>query len=126
VARAADKAARLSTDLLMEASRQERLLLSSVDPGFRLYGPEYRGSARKPGAKTMPSANASDYSRLLCPRCRARPTVQSAVELRQGVEYLTLRCIACGLIYDAQAEAHKSSRAPSPGESRSSSRSQES
>jgi hypothetical protein len=38
-----------------------------------------------------------------CPRCRSRPTVQSAVTLRPGVEYLTLRCASCGLVYDAQA-----------------------
>jgi DNA-directed RNA polymerase subunit RPC12/RpoP len=38
-----------------------------------------------------------------CPRCRSRPTVQSAVALRPGVEYLTLRCASCGLVYDAQA-----------------------
>jgi rubredoxin len=37
-----------------------------------------------------------------CPRCRSRPTVQSAVELRPGVEYLTLRCTFCGHVYDAQ------------------------
>ena len=37
-----------------------------------------------------------------CPRCRSRPTVQSAIELRPGVEYLTLRCVSCGLLYDAQ------------------------
>jgi hypothetical protein len=28
--------------------------------------------------------------------------VQSAVELRPGVEYLTLRCTFCGHVYDAQ------------------------
>jgi hypothetical protein len=37
-----------------------------------------------------------------CPRCRSRPTVQSVVALRPGVEYLTLRCASCGLVYDAQ------------------------
>jgi transcription elongation factor Elf1 len=40
---------------------------------------------------------------LRCPRCRARSAVQSAVELRPGVQYLTLRCISCGLVFDAQA-----------------------
>lgn len=40
-----------------------------------------------------------------CPRCRARATVQNAVELRPGVNYLTLRCIACGLVFDAQTGA---------------------
>jgi hypothetical protein len=28
--------------------------------------------------------------------------VQSAIELRPGVEFLTLRCVSCGLVYDAQ------------------------
>lgn len=37
-----------------------------------------------------------------CPRCRSRPNVQSAIELRPGVEYLTVRCASCGLVYDAQ------------------------
>jgi rubredoxin len=37
-----------------------------------------------------------------CPRCRSRSTVQSAIELRPGVEYLTLRCACCGLLYDGQ------------------------
>ena len=37
-----------------------------------------------------------------CPRCRSRPTVHSAIELRPGVEHLTLRCTSCGLVYDAQ------------------------
>jgi transcription elongation factor Elf1 len=37
-----------------------------------------------------------------CPRCRSQPTVQSAIELRPGVEYVTLRCTSCGLLYDAQ------------------------
>jgi transcription elongation factor Elf1 len=45
---------------------------------------------------------STTVSGLRCPRCRARSTVQSAVELRPGVKYLTLRCIICGLVYDAQ------------------------
>lgn len=40
-----------------------------------------------------------------CPRCRSRPTVQDVTELRRGVEYLTLRCAACGLVYHAQVES---------------------
>jgi DNA-directed RNA polymerase subunit M/transcription elongation factor TFIIS len=37
-----------------------------------------------------------------CPKCRARPAVQNAVQMRSGFEYLTLRCTSCGLVYDAQ------------------------
>ena len=40
--------------------------------------------------------------RLRCPRCQSRPAVQNAIELRPGVQYLTLRCISCGLVYDSQ------------------------
>jgi hypothetical protein len=43
-----------------------------------------------------------DLSGTRCSRCRSRATVQSAIELRPGVEYLTLRCISCGIVYDAQ------------------------
>jgi len=43
--------------------------------------------------------------RMRCPRCSARPAVQNAVELRPGIEYLTLRCISCGLVYNAQVQA---------------------
>lgn len=41
-----------------------------------------------------------------CPRCRSRPTVQSAVALRPGVKYLALRCASCGLVYDAQVPSN--------------------
>jgi hypothetical protein len=37
-----------------------------------------------------------------CPRCDARSTTQSAIELRHGVQYLTLRCTLRGLVHDAQ------------------------
>jgi len=37
-----------------------------------------------------------------CPKCRARPTVQSVVSIRSGFEYFTLRCTICGIVYDAQ------------------------
>jgi transcription elongation factor Elf1 len=40
--------------------------------------------------------------RLRCPRCESESTVQSSTELRLGVEYLTLRCVRCGLVHDAQ------------------------
>ena len=43
--------------------------------------------------------------RVRCPRCRARPAVQNAVELRPGITYLTLRCTSCGLVYNAQMQA---------------------
>ncbi len=39
---------------------------------------------------------------IRCPRCAAYPLVQSAIELRPGVEYLTLRCPSCLIVYDAQ------------------------
>jgi hypothetical protein len=42
------------------------------------------------------------FGRPRCPKCRARPTVQNAVQIRIGFEYLTLRCMSCGLVYDAQ------------------------
>jgi hypothetical protein len=37
-----------------------------------------------------------------CLRCAANPLVQSATELRPGVQYLTLRCPCCLIVYDAQ------------------------
>jgi phage FluMu protein Com len=40
--------------------------------------------------------------RIRCPRCGATPAFQSATELRPGVQYLTLRCPCCAIIYDAQ------------------------
>jgi len=46
-----------------------------------------------------------------CPRCRSGPTVQSAVALRPGVKYLTLRCASCGLVYDAQVPSDPTSPA---------------
>jgi len=53
----------------------------------------------------MRSVNTVDDRRLRCPRCRARSTIQSTVELRPGVQYLTLRCISCGHVHDAQMPA---------------------
>ena len=41
-------------------------------------------------------------SRTRCPKCQAQAVVQSAVELRPSVDYLTLWCTSCGLVYDAQ------------------------
>jgi transcription elongation factor Elf1 len=49
-----------------------------------------------------PVASAAPLGRPRCPKCRARPTVQSVVQIRAGFEYLTLRCTSCGLVYDAQ------------------------
>ena len=40
--------------------------------------------------------------RMRCPRCRAYPMVQSAIELRPRLQYLTLRCNSCAIVYDAQ------------------------
>jgi hypothetical protein len=40
--------------------------------------------------------------RMRCPRCGARSTVQSAIKVRPGFEYLTLRCISCAIVFDAQ------------------------
>ncbi|MDQ1390987.1 MAG: hypothetical protein QOF56_4441 [Acidobacteriaceae bacterium] len=50
----------------------------------------------------MANLSRMDLSGTRCPRCRSRATVQSAIELRPGVEFLTLRCVSCGLVYDAQ------------------------
>ena len=49
-----------------------------------------------------PVASTAPLGRPRCPKCRARPTVQSVVEIRSGFEYLTLRCTSCALVYDAQ------------------------
>jgi hypothetical protein len=46
-------------------------------------------------------------NRSRCPRCVERSTIQSAVELRPAVHYLMLRCIACGLVFNAQVESQK-------------------
>jgi hypothetical protein len=50
----------------------------------------------------MSSVSTVDDKRTRCPRCETRSTIQSAIELRPGVQYLTLRCISCGLVHDAQ------------------------
>ena len=39
---------------------------------------------------------------IRCPRCAASPLMQSTTELRPGVQYLTLRCPCCLIVYDAQ------------------------
>jgi uncharacterized Zn finger protein len=62
-----------------------------------------------------------DLSGTRCSRCRSRATVQSAIELRPRAEYLTLRCISCGLVYDAQVpsrsdEVHNFGVEITPGE----------
>jgi len=48
------------------------------------------------------TACTAPSGRPACPKCRARPTVQNAVQIRSGFEYLTLRCTSYGLVYDAQ------------------------
>jgi transcription elongation factor Elf1 len=50
----------------------------------------------------MSSVSAVEDKRTRCPRCDAPSTIQSAIELRHGVQYLTLRCTLCGLVHDAQ------------------------
>jgi phage FluMu protein Com len=40
--------------------------------------------------------------RMRCPRCRAVSTVQSAIDVRPGFQYLTLRCMSCAIVFDAQ------------------------
>jgi len=49
-----------------------------------------------------PVASTAPPGRPHCPKCRARPIIQSVVQIRFGFEYLTLRCTSCGLVYDAQ------------------------
>jgi hypothetical protein len=48
------------------------------------------------------STTATLTTIVRCSRCRSRPTVQSAIEFRSGVEYLTPRCASCSLLYDGQ------------------------
>jgi hypothetical protein len=52
--------------------------------------------------------------RMRCPRCRANSTILSAVDIRPGFQYLTLRCNSCVILFDAQvatAEGQKGSLA---------------
>jgi rubredoxin len=56
---------------------------------------------------TMTNVSTIAPSGMRCPRCQSRTTVQNAIELRPGVEYLTLRCISCGLIYNAQVPSNQ-------------------
>jgi uncharacterized C2H2 Zn-finger protein len=54
---------------------------------------------------------------IRCPRCKAYPALQTATELRRGIQYLTLRCPCCLIVYDAQARfapAQSLSDSPSP------------
>jgi rubredoxin len=53
-------------------------------------------------APSEPVASTASLGRPRCPKCQARPTVQSVVPIRAGFEYLTLRCTSCGLVYDGQ------------------------
>jgi hypothetical protein len=66
----------------------------------------------------MSRVNASNFRPIRCPRCAGRPTVQNAVELRPGFEYLTLRCVDCGLVYDAQVAGYQLRSAHPPGDPR--------
>jgi uncharacterized Zn finger protein len=50
--------------------------------------------------------------RMRCPRCAASSTILSAVDIRPGFQYLTLRCNACATLFDAQVaipEGHEAS-----------------
>jgi hypothetical protein len=40
--------------------------------------------------------------RKRCPRCRASSIILSAVDIRPSFQYLTLRCNACTILFDAQ------------------------
>jgi transcription elongation factor Elf1 len=40
--------------------------------------------------------------RMRCPRCEASSTILSAVDVRPGFQYLTLRCNSCATLFDAQ------------------------
>jgi tRNA(Ile2) C34 agmatinyltransferase TiaS len=59
----------------------------------------------------MPDAQITDRLsprhtlRPRCPQCRGRMEVQHVAPGRLGFEHWTLRCIKCGLIQDAQAQA---------------------
>ena len=59
--------------------------------------------AQAPASKMSNVSTIAD-KRMRCPRCSARPAVQNAVELRPGIKYLTLRCISCRLVYNAQVQ----------------------
>ena len=65
---------------------------------------------------TMANLRSSVRSGTRCPRCRSRAAVQSAIELRPGVEFLTLRCVSCGLVYDAQVPSDPTRFATSANE----------
>jgi uncharacterized Zn finger protein len=40
--------------------------------------------------------------RMRCPRCGVSSTILSAVDVRPGFQYLTLRCNSCAILFDAQ------------------------
>jgi len=40
--------------------------------------------------------------RTRCPRCRGRAAVQGTVEIAPSIQYLTLRCVSCAAVYDAE------------------------
>ena len=54
------------------------------------------------GVPSEPAASTASLGRQRCPKCRAVAAVQNVVPIRAGFEYLTLRCISCGLVFDAQ------------------------
>jgi hypothetical protein len=52
--------------------------------------------------RQKPVASTAQPRRPRSPKCRARLTVQSVVQIRSGFEYLRLRCASCGLLYDGE------------------------
>jgi transcription elongation factor Elf1 len=50
--------------------------------------------------------------RMRCPRCAAASIVQTAIDLRPGCQYLTLRCIRCAIVFDTQVQLHKAKNYP--------------
>ena len=62
----------------------------------------------------MTSPSMISDKRTRCPKCRGRATVQSTIELLPGIRYLTLRCISCATVYDAQVPSSPSLAKPLP------------
>jgi transcription elongation factor Elf1 len=51
--------------------------------------------------------------RMRCPRCGAASIVQTAIDLRLGFQYLTLRCIRCAIVFDTQVAIAQGQELPS-------------
>lgn len=62
---------------------------------------------RHNGGSPMNNAISTISNRATrCPSCRGRAAVQGTVEIMPGVQYLTLRCISCAGVYDAEVPAN--------------------